>query len=61
MLFNRKQGEVTKTKVIDWKKSGKANVNSDVSVSLSEYEPDLLSVLQRMQHSKLLYEKKDAR
>ena len=48
MLFNRKQGEVTKTKVTDWKKSGKANVNSDVSVSLSEYEPDLLSVLQRM-------------
>ena len=50
MLFNRKrQGEVSKIKVTDWKKSEKADVDSDVSVSLSEFERGLLSVLQRME------------
>jgi len=50
ILFNRKrQGEVAKTKLIDWNKSGKADINSDVSVSLSEFERGLLSVLHRME------------
>jgi len=49
ILFNRKrQGEVSKVTVDDYKKKGKAQ-NSDAALSLTDFERSLLNVLERVE------------
>lgn len=50
ILFNRKrQGEVSRTLVADWKAKSKANPNSSITECLSEVEKGLLKVLERLE------------